>query len=59
MARVSHQGRGIKPWQVQPALPMHDGLMCPVSKRDLAMKVMQAVAMDVLGVVLPVEAKIY
>jgi hypothetical protein len=42
-----------------PALPMHDGLMVQASKRKLAMKVMQEVAMEVLGVVLPVEAKIY
>jgi hypothetical protein len=42
-----------------PALPMHDGLMVQASKRELAMIVMQAVAMDVLGVVLPVEVKVY
>jgi hypothetical protein len=42
-----------------PALPMHDGLMVQASKRELAMKVMQQVALDVLGVVLPVEATIY
>jgi hypothetical protein len=42
-----------------PALPMHDGLMVQASKRELAMKVMQEVAFDVLGVVLPVEEKGY
>lgn len=42
-----------------PALPMHDGLMVQASKRELAMKAMQEVALDVLDVVLPVEEKIY
>jgi hypothetical protein len=42
-----------------PALPMHDGLMVQASKRELAMSVMQEVALDVLGVVLPVEEKVY
>ncbi|MEP6828436.1 MAG: hypothetical protein ABJA10_10220, partial [Aestuariivirga sp.] len=42
-----------------PALPMHDGIMVQASKRELALKIMQEVAMDLLGVVLPVEAKVY
>jgi hypothetical protein len=42
-----------------PALPMHDGLMVQESKRELAMRVMQEVALDVLGVVLPVEQKAF
>jgi hypothetical protein len=40
-----------------PTLPMHDGIMVQTSKRELAMKVMHEVAMDILGIVLPVEEK--
>ncbi len=42
-----------------PALPMHDGLMVQASKRELAIRLMQEAALDVLGVVLPVKAKAY
>jgi DNA-binding MarR family transcriptional regulator len=42
-----------------PALPMHDGIMIQESLRDLAQTIMQEVSLDLIGVVLPVEAKAY
>jgi DNA-binding MarR family transcriptional regulator len=42
-----------------PALPMHDGIMVQESVRALAQSTMQEVSLDLIGVVLPVEAKVY
>jgi hypothetical protein len=42
-----------------PALPMHDGIMVQESVRELAQSIMQEVSLDLIGVVLPVEAKTF
>jgi hypothetical protein len=42
-----------------PALPMHDGIMVQESVRELAQSIMQDVSLELIGVVLPVEVKIY
>jgi hypothetical protein len=42
-----------------PALPMHDGIMVQESVRELAQSIMQEVSLELIGVVLPVEVKIY
>ena len=39
------------------ALPMHDGLLCAQSRKDEVAKVMRTKAMEVTGVMLPVEEK--
>ncbi len=40
-----------------PALPMHDGMMVPLSKRNAAQTAMEQASRDVLGVALPVTMK--
>jgi hypothetical protein len=39
------------------ALPVHDGIMVPVSKQDLALAAMRSASRAVVGVELPVKAK--
>jgi hypothetical protein len=40
------------------ALPVHDGIMVPVSKQQVALSAMQAASKAVVGVALPVKAKV-
>jgi hypothetical protein len=40
-----------------PALGMHDGMLVPVSKTDIALQAMRAASKEVVGVVLPCSVK--
>ena len=40
-----------------PALGLHDGLLVPVSKTDIALQVMRTASKAVVGVVLPCTVK--
>lgn len=40
-----------------PALPMHDGIMVPVTAAERATRRMQEAALEVVGVALPVKQK--